>query len=241
MEIEIKISDIKSLCHIKLIDDDNAVFEKEVRLDDLIATFRSETTEEHYYPVPKILRQTLLKEKPNIEGLVIGIRNSSLVKGLFFIPAGIRYLNFAGEQFSLPYPSILMYLVAYAGSLHSSYCYTVKEQTLEGLTDETQIYAFPFGNVCPKTGKICWGNNSMTSLWEFRDLHNAVIRFFSSESNSDYVHPGESYVAGRSKSYPDLLRKLSTLKKFPNRILIPSRAVKTVGAILEQIEVERRD
>ena len=81
----------------------------------------------------------------------------------------------------------------------------------------------------------------MTSLWEFRDLHNAVIRFFSSESNSDYVHPGESYVAGRSKSYPDLLRKLSTLKKFPNRILIPSKAVKTVGALLEQIEVERRD
>lgn len=102
MQIEIKISDIKSLCHIKLIDDDNAVFEKEVRLDDLIATFRSETTEEHYYPVPKILRQTLLKEKPNIEGLVIGIRNSSLVKGLFFIPARDQIPEFCRRTILTP-------------------------------------------------------------------------------------------------------------------------------------------
>ena len=236
MEIEIKISDTKSLCHIKFSDDDDAVFEKEICLDDLAAVFRNESTEERYYPVPKVLRQTLPKERPNIEGLILGNRNSASVKGLFFIPAGIRYLNFAGEQLSIPYPSILMYLVAYAGVLETSYCYAVKEPTLDKLSEETQIYAFPFGNVNPATGQICWGSNSMTSLWEFCDLHNAVITFFSSESNSDYVHPGESYVSGRYKSYPDMLRKLSTLKNFPNRILKPSKVVKNVGALLEQIE-----
>lgn len=234
MDVEISMSSKKAFCHLHLIDDDGSVYDKNVLLKDLFRVFEANAKEEWYYAVPEVCRHMLPEGKKHVDGLILGQKNMETVKGLFFIPSGINYFNFAGEQMTIPYPSMLMYLSAVAGQLRLSQCYAVKETALEDLRKESLVYAFPFGNVSPETGNICWGSNAIPQILEFEDLHNLVITFFSSESNADYVRDGGSYAKGSYASYQDMIRRISKRKSFPTQILIPSKARSCVGNILEQ-------
>lgn len=58
----------------------------------------------------------------------------------------------------------------------------------------------------------------MTGLNSYADLRTAVLKFYSSESNSDYVNPGKTFRG--SKTYNEFLKKLRKHKVFPEESLV---------------------
>lgn len=142
-------------------------------------------------------------------------------------------MNFSGEQMALPYPSCIFYISAASGVLLNSSCFAVKEKGIEELREDTQLYAFPFGNVYPANGSICWGSNNMKGLNSYEDLRTAIIKFYSSESNSDYVSVGKSFRGARN--YNEFLKKLRKRKDFPDDSLVLSGRGYTLGNLLDKI------
>lgn len=87
-------------------------------------------------------------------------------------------MNFAGEKFMIPFPSLLFYLVSTNGNLISSRCFALKEPVLEKVNTSSILYAFPFGNVMPADAHICWGSIQLPPILNYQDL-KTVIEIFS--------------------------------------------------------------
>lgn len=207
--------------------DDGSVAQKEILNSTILEAFQNASTIDEYYAVPSLLQ----KYVPSVEGLLYGCKEPNLVKGIFFVPGDTRYMNFSKEQFIIPYPSCLFVLEATNGQLVSSHCYCTAESKMDDLKEDTRLFAFPFGNVQPSDGYICWGTNHLGVINSYSDLKNAIITFFSSETNSDYVTKGSSFQG--YKNYRSFLSALGRLKKFPAKALVPSFYCKTVGSLLD--------
>ena len=73
----------------------------------------------------------------------------------------------------------------------------------------------------------------MTGLNNYADLRTAVLKFYSSESNSDYVNPGKSFRG--CKTYNEFLKKLRKHKVFPEDHLVLLPEIFTLGHLLDRI------
>ncbi len=231
MEVTIQFKTESSYAHVRILNDDKSVQEKELSINDLASVFTVD--EEKIYTLPNALFTSFTAE-PIIEGLVAGRKGYSQTTGLFFLPAQKFYMNYAGEKDILPYPSLLFLLKEEQGILKSSKCFALKEETLDELSPESIIYAFPFGNVLASTGSICWGSNHFEQCNGYQELRSAISIFLSSESNMDYVSYGESF-GGNIKTFPALLNSLKKKAHFPKEILIPSPVFKNLREICETI------
>lgn len=231
METTIHMTTGKPYAHVKILNDDTSVQEKDVPLQALAAVFQEK--EDELYMLPHSLFAEYQPDT-HIEGLLLGRTNNTWTTGLFFVPAQKFYMNVAGEKSIMPYPSLLFLLTESGGTLRSSKCFTVKEKSLDQLRPESIIYAFPFGNVLASDGHICWGENAMNKNEGYQGLRSAITLFLSAESNMDYVSYGASY-KGKIKTYPTLLASLKKKDAFPNSILVPSRAFRTFKELCETI------
>lgn len=235
MKISLNFKSGSSTCKVDLIRDDGSEVHKEVLNSAVAKIFLDTEMTDRYYPVPEYLRKTLPEKKPYIDGLVFGCQDQGTVTGIFFVPSEKRFMNFSKEELMIPYPSCLFVLTAKRGSLYSSYCYAVKEHTIDALDSDTILYAFPFGNVEPEKATICWGTNSFKTLNSYMDLKTAVITFFSSESNTDYVKNGKSFHG--FSDYRTFLSTLCKRKTFPEKALVCSPYICTLGDLLKRFEV----
>lgn len=222
-------------CQVDLRHDDGSEVHKAVLNSAVIKVFLNTVTTDRYYPVPDYLRKTLPEEKPYIEGLVYGCQDQCTVTGIFFVPGEKRFMNFSGEELCIPYPSCLFLLTAKNGTLYKSYCFAVKEHDMESLGSATTLYAFPFGNVNPNNAAICWGTNTFKALTSYMDLKTAVITFFSSESNADYVKSGTSFQG--FSDYRTFLSDLCERHTFPEKTLVQTPYAPTLGDLLKKFEV----
>ena len=231
METTIHMETGKPYAHVKILNDDTSVQEKDVPLQALAAVFQEK--EEQLYILPNNLFSEYQPDT-HIDGLLLGCESSFRTTGLFFVPAQKFYMDVAGEKSMMPYPSLLFLLTESGGTLRSSMCFTVKEKSVDKLRPESVIYAFPFGNVLASDGHICWGANEMTKHEGYQGLRSAIALFLTAESNMDYVSYGESY-KGKIKTYPTLLASLKKKDVFPDNILVPSPAFKTFKELCETI------
>lgn len=158
METTIHMETGKPYAHVKILNDDTSVQEKDVPLQALAAVFQEK--EEQLYILPNNLFSEYQPDT-HIDGLLLGRESSFRTTGLFFVPAQKFYMDVAGEKSMMPYPSLLFLLTESGGTLRSSMCFTVKEKSVDKLRPESVIYAFPFGNVLASDGHICWGANEM--------------------------------------------------------------------------------
>ena len=231
MEITLNFVSGHSICHMVIKNDDQSVVKKDILNEDVANVFSGLSTIDEIYAVPQFLKN----KTPDgyVDGLIYGCRGNNNISGIFFIPGGIQYMNFSGEEMVLPYPSCIFYLTASSGVLIESSCFAVKEKSIEELREDTRFYAFPFGNVQSENGSICWGDNNMTGLNNYADLRTAVLKFYSSESNSDYVNPGKSFRG--CKTYNEFLKKLRKHKVFPEDHLVLLPEIFTLGHLLDRI------
>lgn len=137
METTIHMTTGKPYAHVKILNDDTSVQEKDVPLQALAAVFQEK--EDELYMLPHSLFAEYQPDT-HIEGLLLGRTNNTWTTGLFFVPAQKFYMNVAGEKSMMPYPSLLFLLTESGGTLRSSKCFTVKEKSLDQLRPESIIY-----------------------------------------------------------------------------------------------------
>lgn len=233
MKTTIQLIGGTNLVDVVIEENDGSRVEKKISVDALKNVFKT-TQPKRYFCMNPMFEN--YEKAEVIKGLIYGEQNENEVKGLYFVPADCRYMDVAGEKCVLPYPSILFCLYARSGRIVNSSCYTLCEKDMNVLSLESKLYAFPFGNVNPVNGNICWGNNNLGDIRDLESMRSVVTIFFSSESNMDYVTPGKSY-AKQYGNYSQFLRTLKEKENFPVRALIPSQSAKTVKQLIDIMSV----
>lgn len=218
------------LCKVTIEGDNGSVSVKNLTLKQIIESFQLEKPHTYYLPHPMFDEP----DSGRVEGLLAGSATDDSLSAVFFIPAETRFMNVMGEKCVLPYPSVIFAMTSTNGRLTSSKCYAVKEKTTGELKMDSALYSFPFGNVQPNTGSICWGNNKLPTLGTYTDMREALTMFFSSESNKDYVRVGETFKG--YKTFEDYLRALKELDKFPQKALVKTNV--TLKNLINAIKKE---
>ncbi len=231
MDISIHIKEGENLANICLKDADGSQQEKKITITDLYDVFKQEEASRYFCPIP------LFDNYPSavIPGLLAGKISLNSTSGIYFLPTDMRYMDFAGEKSILPFPSLLFYLSSANTALKDSRCFALKEKNLCDLTPQSVLYAFPFGNVHPKDGHICWGSNHITECQGYDSLRTAIEIFFSSQSNADYVQKGESFTG--FSSYPKMLEELRKRESFPVKALVQSPYIHTLSELINKFHI----
>ena len=227
MKTTIVFSDLEDLVDIKIEEDDGSVSSKKITMNNLAEIFRIQESRK-YYLHGQLFRNPKIEEY--VEGMIFGESTEKRCKGIFFIPGEVRCMKIAGEKIMIPYPSLIFAIKAKDGCRKVSYCFAVKEKKIDDIRMDTKLFAYPFGNVQPSDGKICWGSNILPPLNDFKNLQGAITIFYSSASNSDYVRPGKSYSASYG-NYMQFLKGLTELEKFPVKALVKSPAFRTFNEL----------
>lgn len=228
MELTICMKGGSSDVKVTFRESDGSETERVLSISQFLEIFEKEKSSE-YYGVSPLFEHYEPANK--MQGLICGKKYDECVKGILFVPAGMRPMNYAGEKFIVPYPSLIFFLISNGGVLKESLCFVVKEATMEKLRMDSRLYVFPFGNVHPDTARICWGTNKFKPIKDYENLREVVEIFFSSESNSDYVNPKKNFKG--CKSYNDFLMKLKGKETFPMSSLRESR-YGTFSALIEK-------
>lgn len=215
------------LCKVTVEGDNGSVSVKNLTMKQIIESFQLEKPQTYYLPHPMFNEP----DSGRVEGLLAGSAKDNTLSAVFFIPAESRFMNVLGEKCILPYPSVIFAMTAENGRLTSSKCYAVKEKNTGELRMNSALYSFPFGNVQPGSGHICWGNNKLPQLGTYTDMREAVTMFFCSESNKDYVRAGETFKG--YKSFEDYLRALKKMDKFPQKALVETN--RTLRCLIDSI------
>lgn len=125
-----------------------------------------------------------------------------------YVPAAIRRMNFNGETAMIPFPNLILVYEFTKGSHHQTVAFAVKEDRIEKVKGTTALYNYPFGNVSPGTGKVCWGSNRHEELVRIADVNIFTDKFLNSLTNRDLYQIGIS-----NASKKDLPEFLSDLKE----------------------------
>lgn len=228
MEVIIKLNSKDHAASIQITEDDLSVTEKKIKPADLRKAFSEERPECYFRPID------LFHQYPNINtypGLLVGNTSGKITTGVFFLPAGIRYMNFAGTKSMLPFPSLLFIIHAKGGAIFDSKCFALTEKTENDLSPGSLIYAFPYGNVSPTTGNICWGSTSLPTNVGYREMWNAIELFMSAESNIDLSVAGQSYKGFETMEF--LIKDVAEKEEFPQEYLVKCMNKYTLNDILK--------
>lgn len=125
-----------------------------------------------------------------------------------YVPAAVRRMNFNGEIAMIPFPNLILVYEFTSGAHHQTVAFAVKESNIEKIKGTTTLYNYPFGNVSPGTGNVCWGSNRHEELVRIADVNIFTDKFLNSLTNRDWYQIGIS-----NASKKDLPEFLSTLKE----------------------------
>lgn len=118
----------------------------------------------------------------------------------------LQPLNFAGEMAIIPFPSIILVYSFRNGMHQKTVAFATKEDSIRRISYDTVLYNYPFGNVAPGTGAVCWGSNRHEKLNSLTDINLFTDKFLNSETNRDLYQTGISN--GSKKELPLLLQDL---------------------------------
>lgn len=179
----------------EVADTDGKVSKKKIKLEDFYSIIRnssdalSQAEWTYYFNPPGTF--TGLKQT---KGLVIGAGNGSAMRAVFFIPADRQVLNYVGDTYIVPFPSLLFYFESENGHLSDTYVFAARIKDCSELGTDTRLYAFPFGNVEPRGGKVCWGDTKHPHIQGISDFQGVISSFFGSEVNDDYYQAGNHVI-----------------------------------------------
>lgn len=143
---------------------------------------------------------------------------------LIVVPGGIKPLNYYDQTFMVPYPSLIFILKVRMGVLKKSKVFAL---TSDNVSDKTQLYHFPYGNVY-ENGEICWGQNVIKGIKKLRDTERIISTFFGCETNDDLWDNGKyvnAPVGDPCKIQRGLLEYLNGKEKFPTTMLTKADAI----------------
>lgn len=147
-----------------------------------------------------------------------------------YVPGDVRPTIFLKKEkpLMIPFPNLIFYFDIKNGTKRQSYVFSVKEE-FAGLKDETKLYNFPYGNVSPGSGNICWGGNTLGTINAPLLLEKMIGLFFDAPMNTDLYQPGIS-----SKEDLPLELLLTTVNgedRFDKELLVPTGH--TIGSLFK--------
>lgn len=120
------------------------------------------------------------------------------------------------KNYFLPFPRLLFFLsTGKNGKIISGNVFAIKDEEIK---ENTIFYQYPFGNV-NSSGSICFGNINEKATC-LKEMDNIIFSFFNSITSSHYYN--SKIYSCLNLSQLALAEHLSTLKEFPDEILIPS-------------------
>lgn len=143
-----------------------------------------------------------------------------------FVPRDLRptaYLK-EGNERMIPYPNLLFVFKVAGGNIADSKVFAVKVPRARAITDDTELYRFPYGNVWTDGGKICWGGNaSVVRHKGLSDMEEVVAAFFNATMNNDLYNEHGLRGGGNvtlELSLEELLDKMAKEDVFPDKLLV---------------------
>ena len=140
-----------------------------------------------------------------------------------FVPAAIQRMAYENGKDSIlvPYPSLILIFSFKKGKLEKTCAFSTKAQKITQIHGDTVLYRYPYGNVSPMSGAVCWGQNRFNAIQSWQEINQLVNQFITSPTNSDL------YQAGTSTSLKvdliELLRIQSSKSYFDEDILITTK------------------
>ena len=152
-----------------------------------------------------------------------------------FVPGQLQRMAYENGKDSglVPYPSLMFFFTVKEGKIDKSTVFAVKESKLQDINDETPLYNYPYGNVSPFSGRICWGSNSLPKIKSFRELDTHVTLFINSPTNNDLFQPLSS--VSKDITLISLIKKQMKRKTFDNGLLVSARK-SIADFLLEKID-----
>ena len=117
------------------------------------------------------------------------------------------------NNYLLPYPNLIFTfkINEYKSGLEKSWCFAVKDDVV---TENTEIFEFPFSNVSKGKGVICYGGNNTLYNGDLRQsIEEYLETFFIAPYNGDYYTMDRT--AFIEKLLQELMNKLNGKKEFP--------------------------
>lgn len=147
-----------------------------------------------------------------------------------FVPAAIRRMDFNGEKAMIPFPSLILVYQFRKRKHYKTLAFAVKESSIEQIRNTTILYNYPFGNVSPGTGDVCWGNNRHEELVNISDINIYTDKFLNSSTNKDLYQVGISNAS--KKEEPVFLNDLQKqVEKDKNVVFNPDYLVQTTHTL----------
>lgn len=205
IESRITFDDVQ-VVDVTVCGEDGAKISKRITLNEYINILSSQN--EEWQELPRLPIGTIKTKWMDAKNYKIAI----------FVEKDVRPTIFLKNERPLmvPYPNLIFTFEFRDGAMRSSTCFAVKEE-FAGITDETELYFFPYGNVNTSSGSICWGGNSMRDYKEPRSLEKAIGLFFDAPMNTDLYQ--KSLSVKKECTLEELLTKMSKKKAFDEKLL----------------------
>lgn len=137
------------------------------------------------------------------------------------VPGQLRptsYMDSDSERL-IPFPNLIFTFRVNRRAMYMSRCFAVKEKRARNVTDETELYAFPYGNVYDD-GHICWGTTGIERVIREKGIEGieyAIETFFNATMNNDLYQ--KEYTT-KKVSLEQLLYEMAEKDTFPSSILV---------------------
>lgn len=151
----------------------------------------------------------------------------------FFVQGQPQLMFFGGDKDGglVPFPSLVFFFSVDEGKVAASVVFAVKETDKSKICDSTKLFNYPYGNVSPYNGRICWGGNPLKKCNSWSELEAIIRLFFNAPTNSDLYRPKESI--SKDISLPTLIKRVKDTETFDLNLLKPANA--TFGDKLKNI------
>lgn len=158
------------------------------RLEDVLSALMEtpdiNTKEEEKLNFTPLLPKGTLKYGVNKNQTAFGV-TMEIDKKMF----DIRYSG-DDEIYCIGFPRmVVQYILRSIG--YQKYCITemkiyAVEDNKQSITNDTELYYFPYPNVNPSSGIVCWGANERIELNSLVELERAFVWFVSAPFGEDY-------------------------------------------------------
>ncbi|MDX1806665.1 MAG: hypothetical protein R3267_06545 [Paenisporosarcina sp.] len=102
----------------------------------------------------------------------------------------IRYGEEEREFYHIGFPKMVIQFLVESDknnqmSIRETRLYAIKDCS-QPITDDTQLYVFPYPNVGKDNGIVCWGQNQRLTIKDIVELERAFAWFLSAPFNEDH-------------------------------------------------------
>lgn len=161
--------------------------------------------------------------------------DTSSFKVVIAMPERRRLINYYGDCYGIPFPSMAFFLDVRLGKLFTSLAVSLDLQNSDWIGDDSVVCRYPFGNV-HSNYKICWGTNRELKVSSIYDAGQYITQFFGSETNNDLYSAGQNVLAlPEFTNQRGLFEALMERDRFPDEWLIKQEL--TLGQMVENFLV----